>query len=51
MKKSLQSKYPVVSLDFQNIEGAEFKTEKSFVQGFSRILSNLGKMGLPMFET
>lgn len=48
LKKSLQPKYVVISLDFQNIGAAGFKTEQSFVQEMSRIMSNLGKTGLGM---
>ena len=48
LKRTLMSEYEVISLDFQGIGAAGFKTEQSFVQEFSRLLINRLRTGLGM---
>ena len=38
LEKTLQAEYSILSLDFQGISNAGFKTEEAFVKAFSRIV-------------
>ena len=46
LRKALIPDYEVISLDFQTIGSAGFKTEQTFVQEFSRIVLKKGTAGL-----
>jgi len=46
LARELEKKYVVLSLDFQGISAAGFKTEQSFVQEFSRLVLNKIKAGI-----
>ena len=47
LAKHLRDEYAVLSLDFQGISSAGFRTEEAFVQAFSRMLRMKSKGGLP----
>ena len=46
LRKSLESDYVVISLDFQGIGNAGFKTEQTFVQELSRLIQGKKRSGL-----
>lgn len=46
LTRSIVNRYHVISIDFQAIGDAGFKTEQSFVQEFARLILNKGKIGL-----
>ncbi|WP_026658227.1 AAA-like domain-containing protein [Butyrivibrio sp. AC2005] len=50
LRKALESEYVVVSLDFQGISNAGFKTEQTFVQELSRLILGKKRSGLTMPE-
>lgn len=50
LRKVLESDYVVVSLDFQGIGNAGFKTEQTFVQELSRLIQGKKRSGLAIPE-
>ena len=50
LKKKLEPEYEVISLDFQDISVADFKTDGLFVQAFSRMIRNKKRTGLQIPE-
>lgn len=51
LSQFLSQKYTVISLDFQSISAAGYKTEQGFVQEFARLLINKAKENVAIPET